>query len=83
MIHVFILFSYFTKHVLIDRIAQPHKTLSYAMPVENYMLNIAQLNENSHLKRLTVYVTAGDLEKSFRCKNIVEITSDVRFPIHM
>ena len=33
-------------------------------------------------RKITVYVTACDLEKSFICEKMVEFTSHVLFPIY-
>jgi len=46
-------------------------------------MNVFILHDFRYITTLSVYVTVCDLEQSFIFDTTVEITGDVRFPVHV
>jgi len=69
------------------KVTQGHPNCHYSLAIYHFLLVICSNNDSiapfpRYYHTFTVYVTACDLEKSTFAKK-VEVTSHVRFPIHL
>jgi len=71
------------------KVTQGHRNCLYSIGHVSFLLVVCNKNDatwhhlQTNITTSTVYVTGCDLELSFTVEKTVEITSHVRFPIHV